>query len=70
MSNQCDKAYGKFLDLMEGKDLEPDYPKDAFFSAWKSCKKLVLEILSNEFQNTDLSWESCDKRFIEMIKKL
>jgi len=33
-------------------------------------KEKVLAILRQPIQNCDLSWEECDKRFIEKIEKL
>lgn len=38
--------------------------------AFQICKTKVLKILEQDIQNCDLSWESCDKRFIEKIEKL
>ena len=44
--------------------------KNGYTIAFQICKSRVLEILKQDIQNCDLSWESCDKRFIEKIEKL
>lgn len=43
---------------------------DKKFIRWDSCKKEVLKILKTPIQNADLSWENCDKRFIDKVKLL
>lgn len=44
--------------------------KNGYAIAFQICKMKVLEILKKDIQNCDLSWESCDERFIEKIGKL
>jgi hypothetical protein len=44
--------------------------KNGYTIAFQICKSRVLEILKQDLQNLDLSWDSCDKRYIEKIEKL
>ena len=44
--------------------------KNGYTIAFQICKSKVLEILKQDLQNLELSWDSCDKRYIEKIEKL
>ncbi len=44
--------------------------RKSYNRGYDSCKKKVIEILRKPRQNTDLSWEYCDLRFIEEIDDL
>lgn len=41
-----------------------------YVKGFEDCKKEVLEILEKDIQNCDLSWDCCDSRYLEKIKKL
>ncbi len=67
MSKAYEKAWDEFLE--EQGEETPDFEVE-FGAAWAACKAEVLEILKQDIQNSDLSWESCDKRYIERVKDL
>ncbi len=67
MSEAYKKAWNEFLE--EQGECEPDFEVE-FSSAWQACKEAVVKILEQDIQNADLSWESCDKRYIERVKEL
>jgi hypothetical protein len=67
MSKAYEKAWDYFLEK-QGEET-PDFEVE-FSAAWVACKAEVLEILKQDIQNCDLSWESCDKRYIERVKDL
>lgn len=44
--------------------------ENMYNKGFNDCKRKVLEILQKDFQNCDLSTDSCDSRYIEKIKGL
>jgi hypothetical protein len=42
----------------------------AYRDGWKACKEKIIQILKTPHQNADLSWDECDKRYIEEVEKL
>lgn len=47
--------------------MEEQFTRTVYNKGWDDCRKTILEILSKPIQNDDLSWEECDKRFIDKI---
>lgn len=43
---------------------------EKYNKGWQDCKAAILKILKQDLQNADLSWETCDSRFIEKVEKL
>jgi len=39
-------------------------------AAWEACRDETLEILQKPQNNLDLSWDECDDRYIESVRKL
>ena len=58
--------WGEWIDSHEK---EPSVD-NSFMAGWEACKQEIIKILQQPIQNSDLSWEIVDERFIEKIKNL
>jgi hypothetical protein len=70
-SEEINNAWEKFIHPYDPRIAVMPVDHEAYFAGgWDACKEEVLKILKQDIGNADLSWETCDERYIERVKKL